>query len=82
MSSGGEKDNVVRITTPDTAPTGNGGNGGSEIRERLVRLEERVNHLASKEDVQKIKVWILAGIIGAVPVLTAMVLLVVKFLVN
>ena len=62
--------------------TGGNGSGGGDTRERLARLEEKVEHLATKEDIQKIKVWILLGIIGALPISVTMVLLVAKFFVN
>ena len=48
-----------------TSRGGNGGNGGDRVLERLAILEERVQHLASKEDIQKIKIWVLSGVIGA-----------------
>ena len=58
------------------APGGNGGGGRDDTRERLVRLEERVNHLATSVEIEGIKSqlviikWILAAvavvILGAV----------------
>lgn len=79
MNERPEQNNVVPLQTARST----GGNGGNDdIRERLARLEEKVNHLASKEDIQKIKVWILLGIVGAVPTLVALFLFAAKFLVN
>ena len=57
----------------NSSNSGNG-NGGSEIKTRLERLEERMQHTTTKEDLsrlgadlreglQKIKVWVLAGVI-------------------
>ena len=48
---------------------GSGDNGGNgNYGERLARLEERlessIEHMATKEDIQKIKVWVLTGILG------------------
>ncbi len=77
MSEQHGQDNVVPLRTVKSS----GGNGGGDdIRERLARLEEKVGHLASKEDVQKIKVWVLVGIIGAVPTLVIMLLAATRFL--
>ncbi len=44
----------------------NGGNGSHG--ERLARIEARLEHMATKEDIQKIKVWVLSGILGGVGV--------------
>ena len=62
----------------------NGGNGGGEgnIRERIAKLEAELKHLATKTDIQNLKIWILGGIIGAVPVLVTLFLLAGKYLVN
>ena len=62
----------------------NGGNGGGEgnIRERVAKLETELKHLATKADIQSLKIWILGGIIGAVPVLVTLFLLAGKYLVN
>lgn len=42
-----------------------GPNGDDDIRERLARIEERMNHMATREDIQKVKVWFLVGVIAA-----------------
>ena len=47
------QDNIVPIRTGRNLTNGNGGNDG--IRERLTSLEERVSHLASKEDMQRLE---------------------------
>ncbi len=46
-----------------SAGSSGGGNGGS-IEERLVKLETHVQYLATKEDIQKLKVWVLGGVVG------------------
>ena len=61
-------------------PSGGGSNG--DIRERLARLEERVRsikeHMAEKNDITSLKVWILSGVLGAIGVGAAVSTLVVK----
>jgi len=34
--------------------------------ERLARLEARMDFLATKEEIQKIKVWVLSGVLGGI----------------
>lgn len=48
-----------------TSRSANVGNKEDRVLERLAILEERVQHLASKEDIQIIKIWVLSGVIGA-----------------
>ena len=64
---------------------GNGG-GRDDIGERLARLEEKVEHLASKEDIQKLKVWILggivAGIVAGVPAMAGLIWFIVRPFIN
>ena len=54
-------DNVV----PFSKGHGHGSNGGGgNYGERLARIEASLGHMATKEDIQKIKVWVLSGILG------------------
>lgn len=70
-----------------------GGSGGDDYGERLARLETRMDYLATKEDVTKIevgvtqnieiavekmKVWILSGVLGAVVVATSIAVAIIK----
>jgi len=51
---------------PRNAPassSGGGDNGGIEAR--LAALETRIEYLATKEDIQKLKVWVLGGVVSA-----------------
>lgn len=74
-------DNVANLD--ERRQVQNGGNGTSgDIRQRLTALGTELKHLATKEDIQKIKVWILVEIIGAAPVSGSLVLLIAKFFVN
>ena len=73
---------------PSANPGGNGssGGGGSEIRERLARVEVRVESLkdtmATKTDVANLKVWILAGVLStmAIAVATTVAVMIKGFL--
>ena len=48
-----------------TRPSGGGGNG-RDIEARLIRLETKMEFLATREDIQKIKVWCMSGVIGGI----------------
>ncbi len=71
----GQKDNVIYIKE---AP-GSGGNGGNgNLRERVAKLEERTEHLATREDIQGVRVWILGGVIGGLIAAVPIALLTIK----
>ena len=53
---------------PDSDSGGRGGGGGSNFETRLTRLETHFSYLANKEDLQKLKVWWLCGIIAGMGV--------------
>lgn len=61
--------------------TGTGGNGG-DVRERLARLEQKVDDMketvATKNDVTQLKVWILSGVLGAILVAASISTLIVR----
>ena len=42
-----------------------GGSNGGDTRERLARIEAQMEHVATREDIQKVKVWCLVGVIAA-----------------
>ncbi len=47
-------------------PLSEGQPAEKENFERLVRLETRIEYIATKEDIQKLKVWVLGGVIAAI----------------
>jgi len=53
------------VPTPQSEPPHRGG-GGGDYGERLARLEARMDFLATKEEIQKIKVWVLSGVLGGI----------------
>ena len=57
--------NVVQFDSPAGRPgSSGGGNGGSNHGERLARIEAKMEHAATKEDIQKLRVWVLGGVLA------------------
>ena len=53
------------VSDPDADSSGgSGGGGGGGFEKRLTSLETHFQYLATKEDLQKMKVWWLCGIIA------------------
>lgn len=52
--------------------------GGWTAGERLARIEERLEHVALQNDVTKLKVWILGGVLSAAAVASAIAATVVQ----
>ena len=48
---------------PDVPVSESGRGNGRDIEKRLSALETHFKYLATKEDIQKIKVWCLGGVI-------------------
>ena len=68
-----------------TAVSGNGGNGGKDLDERLrhletsvVRIETEMKRVALREDVLNLKLWILAGVIGGMLIAVSLGLAIAK----
>ena len=54
---------------PPSRPGPSGDRGGSSgFGERLARIEARMEHVATKEDIQRLRVWVLGGVLGALSV--------------
>lgn len=66
---------------PPDPPSGDG-----EIRERLARLEQKVDdmkddmhaNMATKTDISNLKVWILCGVLSAIGIAATIATIVVK----
>ena len=57
---------AVQSETSSAAPSPSGsGNDRSGFGERLARIEAKMEHVATKEDMQKLRVWVLGGVLGA-----------------
>lgn len=68
---------------PGNAGPGGGGGDGVDARlraveDRLARLETRMEYMATKEDIQKLKIWVLGGVLSSVVAAIPIALLVVK----
>ncbi len=55
------------------------GNGGSDIERRLAALETHMQYLATKEDLQKLEVWFLQAMIGAMVAIVSLTIGILKF---
>ena len=51
-------------TQPQSNGNGNG-TGGKELASRVSALEAHMQHLATKNDVSQLKIWILGGLLAA-----------------
>ena len=74
MSEEYQQDNVHQLGKPVDRGNGNGGGGNVEERLRVVEtnvevLKTNVAHIkenmATKTDIEKLKVWILSAVLGA-----------------
>ena len=51
--------NVHQLASPEGTPSaGSGGNGGSNHGERLARIEAKMEHVATREDIAKVETLI------------------------
>ena len=63
--------------------SGGGGGDGVDARlraveDRAARLETQMDNMATKEDIQNLKNWVLGGVLGSVAVTISIVLLLGK----
>ena len=70
----GRDNNVTPISRGQSSGGGNGNYG-----ERLARIEEQMKNTATKEDIQKIKVWVLSGILGGMVSVALLAIATIKF---
>ena len=67
-----DRENVVPMGR--ALPNGNGGGGGPSQSERLARVEAQLEalndtiktHGAAKDDISKVKIWFLGGVLAAI----------------
>ena len=57
---------------------GGTGNGPRNLGERVAVLEERLKHVALREDVARIKVWVLGGVIAGIVIAVTLALTVAR----
>ena len=63
---------------PEAPAKSSGGNGGRNVERRLTALETHVQYLATKEDIQKLKVWFLQATIGAMVVIVTVTVAILR----
>lgn len=54
----------------------------TEVRQRLVRLETRMGHVSTKEDLKDLKIWFLAGSMSGAVALAGIGVLLAKWLLS
>jgi len=62
-------DNIHPINPNSTTPPptfGGGGSGGSDVGERLARLEVKMESTATSKDISDLKLWIIGSAFGMV----------------
>ena len=57
---------VHPVSSPGAPHPGGSGADGSGFGKRLARIEAKLEHAATREDIQKLRVWVLGGVLGAV----------------
>ena len=84
-STGVQRPALVHPNPTPSSRSGGGGGDDSRLRaleEGMVRLDERVlaikEHMAEKNDITTLKVWILGGVLGAIAVGAGIAATVVK----
>lgn len=65
--------NVEDINKYRRLQDGGNGNGGSRLGERVASLETEIKHLATKNDIEKMKLWLLWGVIIGIGVASTVV---------
>ena len=60
------------------ASGGNGSGNGNDIHGRVSALEAQLQHLATKNDITGLKVWIFGGVLSAIVIAATMSAIVVK----
>lgn len=75
--------NLQAVPDPPGSESGGRGGGGDSFESRISRLETHFKYLATKEDLQKLKVWWLIGIISgmgaAAAIAAAIAVTILKF---
>ena len=79
--------NVGPSSVTPEPPTQATSGGSGEKEGRLVAVEAevavlnaRLDHLATKEEIQSVKVWILCGVLGGMSVAAALAIAILKLL--
>ena len=57
---------------------GNGGGNGGDLRDRVSKLEAHLHHLATKEDVANLKVWVLYGLVAGIVIAVSLAAAIIR----
>ena len=69
---------LQRLNRIDNAINGvEGGPGG--LKERMAALEKKSDSFATKDDVSKVKIWILGGVVGGMISITGVVFAILSY---
>ena len=73
---------LAEKTDEPDAPLDSGGGGGGKttLEARVAALETHMHYLATKEDIQKIKVWVLGGLLGGISLAAMLILASIRWL--
>ena len=63
---------------PESTYAGGGSGGGDNYAERLASLEANMKHLATQNDVTKVKVWVLSGVLGGMVIAASIATFIAK----
>ena len=66
------------VPPPAPASSGSGNGNGRHLDARVASLEAHLQHLATKNDITQLKVWILGGVLAAIVVAAGISATVVK----
>ncbi len=59
---------------------GNGNGNGKDLHARLSVVENELKNLATKADIQSVKVWVLVGVLGAAGIVSVIVFNALRFI--
>ena len=84
-SSNGVDSDSTSPDPQDLGGTGNGNSGGIDARlraveNRLIKLETRMEVVATKEDIKSVKIWVLIGFLSAIPATVGSIFFLLKLL--
>lgn len=77
MNENGENVRQLHATSSQQSAHGGGGHG-NELHGRVSAIEAHMQHLATKNDVTSLKVWILGGVLSTIVIASAIAATVVK----
>ena len=77
----GGRDNVSEFPKRTVQGNGNGGNIGERLRVleiEVAKITAKIDHVATREDVLNLKLWILGGVIGSIALASGLVIAIIR----